>query len=252
MSKALELFIKLSEAKSTVFNAVQCRSRPNSSFRTQELYSTLDLTNTKHDLGMLIIKSTYLNNDNASRDRLFDKIKYQCEIAGINQHGTTAFIIFNMLINKPLSPQYKKIKSLYKKFANGAKIINLAQAKNKRTLKKLYENPDSTDNIYQIKQLNIAIQHLKVKLDDYADAKAKNTNLCPKCSGEGCNICSAGYITATMEDALKLFVTLGIELTTNDFSKLYWEPILSIVNDLQIQKSNAIEQMEIERKKSWI
>ncbi|WP_022940071.1 hypothetical protein [Psychromonas hadalis] len=67
MNKAVELYIKCYEAKSSGINSFGHGSYYHDTLAREELFATLDLTNTEHDLGMLIIKSMYLNNDACSK-----------------------------------------------------------------------------------------------------------------------------------------------------------------------------------------
>lgn len=242
MFQTIELLVKLGEAKSAAINSVG-HSTHNRRLRYAELYTALDLTNTEHELGMLIIKSMYLDNDTHSKYKLLKLIETYCQSAGFMHEDIVAIIIMQILLDKPLITQQEKIKWLYKRYGAEAARSQSEQSKNQKLLDELY------DDGYRADQLKDIIQYEKDKLNNYAENKAKTTIRCAKCDGHGCKLCTGGDIKATMDDALQLFAKLEIHFTPRDFLDRYWKPILSIVSKLEAQKTEAHNKMNLEYSK---
>ncbi|MCP4324726.1 MAG: hypothetical protein GY787_23325 [Alteromonadales bacterium] len=193
---------------------------------------------------MLVIKSSYLAHDDNSRKELFSIIKSQCESSMLPNSDVVASIVLSLVINKPLPTQFNKIKSLYKQFDSKATAFNRENTKKNKILEDLYGRVATADNIYRIEQLGQAIEQNNINIDKYTDEKSQTSTICPKCRGENCDICSSGYIKASMRDAQQMFVLLGISFNSKLFLTLYWTPILFIVSDLQIKKAEAVKQMD--------
>lgn len=242
MNKAIEMFVRYSEAKSLNLNQSEHGRIYNDSIARVEFHTALDFTNREHNLGMLIIKSMYIDSDIYSKEKLLNEVKKYCLFKGMTFVDIISYIIVQIILNKPLVTQHQKIKLLYKKFGFEAKKINKQQAKIQNELNELYENT------YRKEQLESIFKSNKKKLDKYADEVAKTTIRCPQCITliQECKFCCKGQIKATIEDVLKLFIMFEANFDSTHFLTQYWTPILSIINDLEILKMDAENKMYIE------
>lgn len=243
MNKAVELFIKLNQPKSVSIQPIRFVTNQDQ-LRRDQLLSALDLTNSQHHIGMLIIKNTYLASNITTQQELINIIKERCKDASLFNIDTCCQIIFCMLTDKPLSTQFKKLRSSFNNFSNASTIYKRQQAKNKRELKKLYGNSTSKDNDYRIEQLEQVIVQSKKAYNKSITEQAQTTTQYPKCSGSGCSNCSSGHITATMRDAQAQFETHGITFIHHKFLTEYWAPILYLVSEFQLHKIEAMSQMK--------
>lgn len=239
MLHTIEILVKLGKPQSAAINSLGY-SMNQRRLRYSELYALLDLTNAEHELGMLIIKSMFVDDDTNSEYKLLKLIKMQCLSAGFKHGCIVASIIMQILLNRPLITQKERIKGLYTRYGPVAARSQSKQSKNQKLLDELY------DDGYRAEQLKSIIQDEKDKLDKCAEDRAKMTIRCPKCDGRGCKLCTAGDIKATMDDALQMFAKLNIHFTPRDFLDRYWNPILSIISGLETQKTEAQNQIDRE------
>lgn len=242
MTRTLELVVKVANPKSPNMNNLGSGTHCNELLGRPEIFSALDLSNTKYRLGMLILKSKYFDNAYDRKIELLKYIKSICQAMKLVYSDIAAVIIINMLTNTPIPSQYKKLKYLYKQFGLKAKSSLRKQKKIKNQLDELFE-----DN-YQVEQLQKNLQYEESNLERSAEERSQSTTLCPKCQGNtGCNLCHSGYIHITMDDALKFFVMQDISNISGQFLTRYWEPILSIFRQLKRMEKEAVYQMSLIR-----
>ncbi|WP_298941207.1 hypothetical protein [uncultured Psychromonas sp.] len=237
MCRPIELLITLNSAKSVSLNNHRYSARIDN-LKRNELYALLDSANSTHKLGILIIKTMYSENDEISACQLIQQIEHYCRAAGLRHPDIFAIIIMQMLIDKPLVIQQQKIKSLYKKYGVSAEQNKAAQTNYELQIEQIYDQ-----NSYRAEQLKQIIFDLQKKLDKYADEKSKNTIICPKCVGYGCQICTNGKIKITMDDVLQQFSALKIDFNKQDFLKRYWNQLLIIISELEQHKNQTITEI---------
>lgn len=244
MSNAVEVFLRLSEAKSANLNITINSSKNTSTLKAHELICLLDMESSAYALGMLVVKASYRLNDICSINKLISYIESQCNSFNAMEKEAVISIVLAMVINKPLKSQYKKVASLYKQYDGKALLLRNDIAKNVKKLKALYGMPATRNNQFYIEQAEQALSHANKKLDQYLDEKATTTIVCPKCHASGCEVCSNGLVKPMIPDVKKEFEMMGIDFDKSRFITQYWAPMLSIASKLEIHKLEAIAEMK--------
>ena len=242
MSKVLELLSRLCGPKSTNLEARSPGPAAPDSLLREEMFAALAQAAKKHKLGVLIINATYLN-DNESEQLLRQHIHQKCENLGIDCPDILSMIIAAMILDIPLITQREKMKSLYQQYGGVAKVSK----RNIDKLKKRLGAINITQNKYMKESLCEQIEHEEAKLNNYAGRMAVTTNVCPRCKGlSPCRICgSTGKVQVKMNDAIELFKALGIPYSKGRFLTQYWTTILAVASELEVERNNAVRDMNI-------
>jgi len=247
MQYVLEKLIICCSPKTAKYNNLRCKES-NLALLNVELYAALTNVAKEHKLGVLLIQAQHLY-DTESEQLLRQYIHIKCANMNIDCPDIISMIIAAMILEIPLITQHKKMKSLYRRYGQIA-------ATRRNNIDKLNKEINATNpphGPYRLNSLMEQRDHELSHLDEYAEHMSKVTNHCPKCSGQyreiSCDLClSTGKIKIKMADAIEFFMLLGIPFNSATFMDDYWSKIITLLDELNKQKNEAMTAMSVKLK----
>ncbi|NOI66907.1 TIGR02642 family protein [Vibrio sp. 99-8-1] len=255
MGTSIELLTRLHSAKTVNWESVSGRS----SLTADVINGAIALAEKNNTIGSYIVKAKYLDDIqalqklNAILNKLVDDENIPPRI-----RPALADLIYRVLLEKPLKPQYRRVISAWSRYGNRANRSQKIISDYQKAIKSLKNAKKIKVTEKEREQVQVQIDLLKRRADSernqlrkYAEEKALSTIACPRCRTVGshrggtCGTCDGkGVFKQSSEHMYNHFRHCDVRVSKSQFIEDIYPMIERTLNELYSRESDVIKAID--------